>query len=156
QSVRKLMSQNCVHQMRDYSRVRVFKDADVYPVVFVAQKCQPCRSVTMSVMSDVDTVQTTNSILQDTFYRDISWDRYFTGDAALQIDTKCLGFRPLATYFPDVSGAATVSEAYEFKKVVREMDGRSRTSAKQLINTGTIDRYCSLWGIYPTRYLKGS
>src|SRR5262249_5153547 len=77
-------------------------------------------------------------------------------DAALQIDTKCLGFRPLATYFPDVSGAATVSEAYEFKKVVREMDGRSRTSAKQLINTGTIDRYCSLWGIYPTRYLKGS
>ena len=86
----------------------------------------------------------------------ISWDRYLTGDAAIQIDAKCSKFPPLEKYFPHISGAATVSEAYEFKEVVREQDASFTKPFKRLINTGTIDRYCSLWGIRLTRYLKGS
>ena len=156
EGVRKLMAANCIHEMRDYSRVRVFKDADVYPIVFVAEKCKPRINVRMTVMSEVDTIDSTNVIPQSTFYQDISWGRYFTGDTAVQIDAKCLKFSPLEKYFSHVSGAATVSEAYELKEVVREEDARFNKSSKRLINTGTIDRYCSLWGIRPTRYLKGS
>jgi hypothetical protein len=54
----------------------------------------------------------------------------------------------------NVSGAATVSEAYELKKIVQELS--SQKDYFKFINTGTIDRYCSLWGVYDTTYIKGS
>jgi adenine-specific DNA-methyltransferase len=155
EAIRKFMAKNCLHEIRDYSRVRVFKDSDVYPIVFVAQKCEPCRDVRMSVMTDVETIDSASVILQAIFYKDISWSRYFTGDAAIQIDTKLLKFRPLEEFFSHISGAATVAEAYELKEVLRDQDGPVGKLAKRLINTGTIDRYCSLWDVYPTRYLKG-
>jgi type I restriction-modification system DNA methylase subunit len=155
-AIRNHMADNCIHEMRDYSRVRVFKDADVYPIVFVAEKSKSHKGVRMTVMSDIETIEATSLISQKTFYKDISWDRYFTGDTAVEIDAKCLTFPPLEKYFSHISGAATVSEAYQFREVVREQDTRFTKPFKRLINTGTIDRYCSLWGIRPTRYLKGS
>jgi TaqI-like C-terminal specificity domain len=151
-----MMSSYRIIEIRDYSQVRVFKDADVYPVVFIAAKRHDKEVVTMAVMSDLEAIESSNSIAPNTFYRDVSWDKYFTSDLAMQIDAKCSRFKPLETYFPGISGAATVSEAYKFKEVVYESGARSTRPAMRLINTGTIDRYSSLWGVYPTRYIKGS
>ncbi|MBN1795923.1 MAG: hypothetical protein JW804_04560 [Sedimentisphaerales bacterium] len=55
----------------------------------------------------------------------------------------------------DVLGAATVSEAYEIKKLIKE--GTSEVNAPlKVVNSGTIDRYCLLWKEKPLRYIKDS
>jgi hypothetical protein len=56
--------------------------------------------------------------------------------------------------FADVSGASTVSEAYELKKIIKEL--LSQKEYFKFINTGTIDRYSSLWGCFKTTYIKDS
>jgi hypothetical protein len=53
-----------------------------------------------------------------------------------------------------VSGAATVSEAYEYKELLFEAKPESNEKYFKFVNTGTIDRYEILWGIKPTTYIK--
>ena len=54
----------------------------------------------------------------------------------------------------DIENPFSVSEAYELKKHL--FDGKSigKKSGLKLINTGTIDKYLSLWGIISTSYIK--
>jgi hypothetical protein len=51
-----------------------------------------------------------------------------------------------------VNGAATVSEAYRIQALIRD----DPTGELQMVNSGTIDRYCLLWGKKPMRYLGKS
>jgi hypothetical protein len=53
-----------------------------------------------------------------------------------------------------ILGAATVNEAYLIKDKL--LDTNKREKNKKLINTGTIDKYTSLWGIKKTQYIKDS
>lgn len=46
-----------------------------------------------------------------------------------------------------VKGAATVGEAYEIKDVLVDVCNFNYNEMKKFINTGSIDRYISLWGI---------
>ncbi len=55
----------------------------------------------------------------------------------------------------DVAGAATVSEAYELKNVIKEVkDISTKDEYSLFINTGIIDRYDSLWGNVGMTYIK--
>jgi len=62
----------------------------------------------------------------------------------------------LEQHCKQVTAAATVSEAYELKKVILENKAASGKRFKKFVNTGTIDRFSLLWGEHPTRYIKGS
>lgn len=53
-----------------------------------------------------------------------------------------------------VAGAATTAEAYELVDLVEEGSGLVTSDEFKLINTGTIDKYASLWGITTFSYLK--
>ncbi|KZL91314.1 TaqI-like C-terminal specificity domain-containing protein [Clostridium magnum] len=57
-----------------------------------------------------------------------------------------------------VAEAATVSEAYELKKYLSDLQDPSliNSNHKKFVNTGTVDPYISLWGIKPTQYIKTS
>ena len=55
-----------------------------------------------------------------------------------------------------VKGAATVNEAYQIKEILHEYNDDISDEYKKFINTGTIDRYESLWGKYSTKYIKNS
>lgn len=154
-AIRKLMAENSVQEMRDYSDVNVFKSAAVYPVVFRVKASSPDRSVIMDVMEDMEHVANHNVIEQGKFYQDIDWDKYFhSSQIDLDIIDKMNRFPKLGD-IAKVNGAATVNEAYLVKEFI--FDGSdAEADVKKFINTGGIDPYKSTHGKTPIRYLKGS
>jgi len=54
-----------------------------------------------------------------------------------------------------VGDGATTAEAYRIREAIMEAD-ECAAPCVQLINTGTIDPFRSLWGRRPTRYLRGA
>jgi hypothetical protein len=63
-------------------------------------------------------------------------------------------FPPLSAV-ADVSGAATVAEAYEIQSLIEEGPEQDFQGLR-VVNSGTIDRYSLLWGIKTFRYLGNS
>ena len=74
------------------------------------------------------------------------WALHDEADAALLATMRAAG-RPLGEV-AEVWGAATVAEAYALAEWVREDGG-----ALRVVNSGTIDRYETLWDRAPLRYL---
>lgn len=151
----KLLSFNII-SLRDYSNVEVFKEAAVYPVVFRISKNNDRNSVNIVVMDSLTTIKTDKEINCDTFYSDIDWDKYFNTDAVtLELMAKISNNKSLKEY-ATVKGAATVNEAYLVKEILKENSTNEIDKDDfKFINTGTIDKYVSLWGIKDTRYIKG-
>ena len=155
-TLRNMLMNYSVLEIRDYSKVDVFKESDVYPIVFVIRKTDWKSDVSMVVMADLERSSIHNRIPTEFFYRDVFWDRFFVSENQLQVIVKCSGFPTLETFF-EVGAAATVSEAYALKESIREYStDLSTVPFKKLINTGTIDRYESLWSKQATRYIKDS
>ncbi len=148
----RLLSQQIL-EIRDYSTVKLFGRAGAYPTVLFLQNTPPGSSVEMTRMGSITQVYDANQVPAPLFYRDTCWDRYFVSGIELGILEKCDRHPPLHTRFPDVMGAATVGEAYALKSFIREFDGTDHPH-KKLINTGTIDPYCTRWEFRPTRYLN--
>jgi type I restriction-modification system DNA methylase subunit len=151
--VRSLLSKKCLYAITDYASVRVFEDADVYPCVFALRNSEPAGSVVMTVMQSTDTPLRVNEIPVEVLTADSVWDKYFMPLGTIDLMKKISAHKTLSSYF-EVRGAATVAEAYKVKEVVKEINNRHK-NYKKLINTGTIDRYVSLWGIVPIQYIKG-
>lgn len=142
-----------VLEIQDYSAVKLFGGAGAYPTVLFLQNALPGSSVGMTRMGSMTQVRQSHQVPAPLFYRDTCWDRYFGSGLELGILEKCDRHPPLHACFPDITGAATVSEAYALKPLIREFDASHRPH-KKLINTGTIDPYCTRWSRHPTRYLN--
>ncbi len=140
-------------EIRDYSHLGVFQEADVYPVTIFVQCSTANRpDVSVVVMKSIDEIASRAVVPSAAFNANIEWSKYFQPAEVVKILLKLADLPKLSDRYGPVLGAATVAEAYEIKAAVTE----SRTgSGKRLINTGTIDPYCSLWGIRPTQYIKG-
>lgn len=128
----------------------------MYPIVFVIQKDGQKRDVVMTVMKDVETPSCVNIVPAPLFYTDTLWGRYFQSPQTLEILIKCNHLLRLHHFLPDISGAATVAEAYKLKELIHEYSGKEKRPFRRLLNTGTIDRYSALWSVRPTRYIKQS
>lgn len=156
ESIRSYMLNNDIKSIRDYSDVKVFKDASVYPIVFTFVKSQVgYEPVKATKMIDLENYSISNDIPHEVFYEDIYWDRYFVDNNTLKLVFKLSKFTKLYKLNNEILGAATVGEAYELRKIVKELDDET-DSYKMLINTGTIDQYKSLWGIKKTQYIKSA
>jgi len=156
EALRKLIITYRVHELRDYSNVDVFEEVDVYPVVFRFENSKKRSPVSMVVMKDKTEIDWENTVNEYKFYNDIYWDRYFVKDSeGISIIEKMLAHTRLndVAY---VKGAATVNEAYQIKEILHEYNDDISDEYKKFINTGTIDRYESLWGKYSTKYIKNS
>ena len=155
-TLREMLLNYSILEIRDYSKVEVFKESDVYPIVFVIRKTGNKSDVSMVVMDDLEKSSICNQVSIDLFYQDVFWDRFFVSENQLRVTIKCLSF-PLLDRFCQIGAAATVNEAYALKEYIHEYSNALSTdSFKKLINTGTIDRYQSLWSEKPTRYIKTS
>lgn len=143
-----------VSEIRDYSNVNVFKEADVYPITFLFKKQdnKNTRNVKVTVMKNEVEKDYSNDIVGQLFYRDIFWDRYFIKDEKLlNIINKISLNESLSWFVEDITAAATVSEAYLIKEKLVNWDSENNL---KFINTGSIDPYISFRWKKETTYIK--
>jgi adenine-specific DNA methylase len=156
--IRRVIQNYKIVAIRDYSRIPVFQ-ASVYPIVIVVKKETPKRNKFSAELMEsyVGGVKVSSSreieqqkdlpILQNT------WAHIF-GESGRKVMDRILVNSEVLENVGEISGAASVSEAYELKSIVRELSNQS--SYFKFINTGTIDRYSSLWSVFKTAYIKTS
>lgn len=155
EEIRKIFSKKTIVEIRDYSRINVFKEADVYPIVYVLNNSSSFkRNVLMTKINENYYIAKQNIINKNIFYNDILWDKYFQDDKAVDVLIKISSKKALLERLDfQINAAATVNEAYRIKDIVKDVDNCSDNFCK-LINSGTIDKYRILWGIKPTQYIK--
>lgn len=152
---RKMMSEYSVKEIRDYSSVRVFKEAAVYPITFIADKSKNCNTVKMVVMNNLTEIGWYNEISNEDIFATDKWDSFFAENTRVytlikEIIKKSTPLSEMAT----VKGAATVAEAYEVKNILTDSEKYDSDTCFKFINTGTIDPYISLWESAKTQYIK--
>ena len=151
-----------IDNLRDYTTVKVF-DADVYPIVLTVSKIKadvnsPLQIEIMDeVEFDIPKISEQRSIKLGDLYslENNLWASIFGTQEELdltgKIYSKGKNISEINEYV--INGAATVSEAYEIKKILHELKS-DETNIKKFINTGTIDPFSSLWGVWNTQYIK--
>ncbi|MCW4002812.1 MAG: N-6 DNA methylase [Candidatus Bathyarchaeota archaeon] len=154
-AIRNYIKKYRVVSIRDYSNVPVFQ-ASVYPVVIVIQKVPPKNNKLIAEVMEpyAGGVQIENR--RDVNQKDLAsventWSHIF-GEAGEKVRDKVLANSERLGNIADVSGAASVSEAYAIKPLITEL--RGQRSYFKFINTGTVDRYSCLWSIFKTAYIK--
>lgn len=154
--LRNIMKNHYMAEIRDYSNVLVFKEADVYPITFLMNKSRSERHIKMSVMKSLLDISWQNKISNDYFSKSDKWDIFFAQDArSFNIFDKVLRNEPLCK-LAQVKGSATVSEAYIIKDLLVNEKEYDKKLYFKFINTGTIDPFKSLWGKKKTKYIKES
>ncbi|MGI0016430.1 MAG: TaqI-like C-terminal specificity domain-containing protein, partial [Nitrososphaera sp.] len=128
----------------------------VYPVVIIVKKEIPVNNkILVEVMEPVNdgvSLAFSKEIQQEELgkVKQNTW-AHILGENAGEIVARIMSSSSLIGDIFDVSGAASVSEAYELKPLLKELSVQKEYF--KFLNTGTIDRYCSLWKIYETRYI---
>lgn len=150
-ALRNLIANQNLYILRDYGSVPVF-EAFVYPCVFVLHKHEGETFVKFETMDDLTKIESSHIVKREVFNRDTLWDKYFISKDKLEIILSVSNNPCLSTFVSQICGAATVAEAYLVKEVLEDL---WHTDKLKFINTGTIDRYTSLWGIKDTQYIKG-
>jgi hypothetical protein len=158
---RAVIAANKLLSIRDYSRVPVFPVA-VYPIVYVVQKGE--RNSDQTVVYERMLLDS-ESRLNPIETHELSRSKHFANPLTPWAIFGTLGTngvaQRLADSFPalgsvaEVTGAATVSEAYAMQSLIRDMPTCGKGDLA-VANSGTIDRYELLWGREKLRYLGRS
>ena len=152
--IREEIENNCIIAIRDYSRVDVFANAFVYPCTIIGTKTKQNNNLIFAEMSSKDCINKYNVIPQATFNSCKYWDVFFNDSHTVDIIRKYLSEKAISKYGNiSVTAAATVSEAYQLKEIMFDADCL-KANCLQIVNTGTIDPYSNLWGIFPMQYIK--
>lgn len=143
--------------LADLSRVPVFADAAVYPVVYVMQRAARAAASIDQIMLLVHPRAQTydpSRMIASTIKANLndveSWSELFSPGRDLIAKINSVS-RPFGDVF-DITASATVAEAYQFLNVIK--DGTASSGSYPLVTSGCIDRYRCLWGQIPSRYLK--
>ena len=108
ETIRKIIAQNNVQEIRDYSNVAVFENAAVYPVVIRVEKLSPRKDIKMVVMSDINTLKSSITVNANIFYSNTDWDIYFdSNEETIGIIQKMKRF-PLLGDIASVNGYSLV------------------------------------------------
>ncbi|MDR0703572.1 MAG: Eco57I restriction-modification methylase domain-containing protein [Planctomycetaceae bacterium] len=151
--VRQLLVSKNLLNITDYSKVKVFENADVYPCIFVLENDNTCGKVMVSRKSSPENVYCTNIVDLKILKNESYWDKFFVSSQESLLLQKISQFTKLRKYLPNIYGAATVAEAYLMKEKMIEYDHQSQPY-KRFVNTGTIDRYMNWWNYRKTQYIK--
>ena len=153
EKIRVELKQTSLIEIRDYGRVPVFLNAAVYPCTIVGRKeKESLQKVSFMKMMDLLSCSNNNQI-ENSFLKEYDfWDVFFIKELEMSVVQKFLIHKTLQKT-NEVIGSATVSEAYEIKKILK--DSFEKGDSFKVINTGTIDPYQSLWGVKSMQYIKG-
>ncbi len=152
-------SDNTLVLLRDYSRVPVFPVA-VYPIVVTARRSKPAMKGTVRyerMLADKGG-RLSRTEMHDLDYRQYfgkpedPWQVFATISTSTDPIKRMRENHPALSTISDVTGAATVAEAYDIQGFIHECRQAERGHLR-LVNSGTIDRYRMLWGHKPCRYL---
>lgn len=142
--------------IRDYSLVPVFK-ASVYPIVYLAQKhsAAPANSLTLyEQMESIDQIRQSHTLSLNS--HPIASTQSWSVNIHIHRDLfQRLDRLPKLKELMEVTGAATVAEAYLLQSRIQDQPTPTANDLR-IINSGTIDRYCLLWGQKCCRYLGQS
>lgn len=152
-SLKEIMLTKEIIEIKDFSRIDVFKKRDVYPITISLRNEAPNYGDNVSIVSMLNLRDNAfvNKINKNLFYKHIYWDMYFFNENEVKLLSKLFMMKKVGENFKNIFGAATVAEAYQVKEKL--MDAKIN-NGKKFINTGTIDPYKSLWGDKKTQYIK--
>ena len=142
-----LAVENQLKALWDYSSKEIFAVA-VYPLIYVAAKTPPDKNST--VCYPTGSLPYTPHFTQP----EIPWPLSPNLDA-MQLTARLRRDFPCLANMAQVVGAASVADAYHIHALIQEQP-HPQPGDLRLINSGTIDRYCMLWGLKPCRYLGSS
>lgn len=157
EKIRTILSEKQIIEILDCSRIGVFKEASVYPIIYILKNNTNRTDVKMKSVDNYFETISENIISSLCFYQDILWDKYFHDKKLVNILVK-MSNQPKLKDNPNftIVGAATVSEAYLLKDKIYDSCTIEEGKNIKFINSGCIDRYCSLWGNKAVRYIKKS
>lgn len=138
-----LYANSTLNQIIDYAHVRVFKKASIYPVVtFLMNKKSHGENCKISIGKYDENKFNINFKIADSeklnFLEGFIWG-YLLNDKFNLTEKIVITSVPI-TECALINATSTAAEADEFHKLINDRGGL------KLINTGTIDRYKSLWG----------
>jgi hypothetical protein len=148
-----LSCENQLLSIRDYSQVAVFPMA-VYPLVYVTQKGLPNleQTVRYEVMATIDRPTDASRHLDYAHFQSNQYPWSLSLHTQQLNVTARLRRFPVLAHVAQVSGSATVAEAYALQALIQEKP-EIETGDLRLVNSGTIDRYRICWGEKRLRYL---
>lgn len=150
-ALRELISKNYkLIKVLDLSKVRIFNDPSVYPIITIIQKTKPTRDyqiITEKVLSENMNDKKSYKIASKnlTFLPDCIWGIILSNNIEI-IEKVFQNSKPLSEV-AEVQATSTAAEADEFSKYINEND-----NGFPIINTGTIDRYYTDYG--NTRFMN--
>jgi len=150
-ALRELFSKNYrLNKVLDLSRVKVFDDPSVYPIITILQKTKPDKEytvITEKAFSENIESKTTYEISSKNLkiLPDYNWGIILSGNREIieKVFEKCEPLEEVAI----VQATSTASEADEYAKYINETN-----DGLPVINTGTIDRYSTTHGITEFRH----
>lgn len=146
-SIREIIA-NKIILLADYSNLKVFEDASIFPIIFSCKQNEGKDLVIEKFISETDS---DNWQLKNQLKEELSWGMIFNKDNRIIDDIESGSSR--LDEFADVFGAFTTSEAYELIDLIEDIKS-STSDYYRLTNTGTIERFYSEWGFKETSYLK--
>jgi hypothetical protein len=141
-----LLESAVILRILDVSRVTVFPDPSVYPVVLIYGHCKKTEPTTLSIDRPNNSGRLA-TVAQD--YRmlrilpELIWG--FLLSEGIDIVERLLSRAESMETLCNVNASTTASEADEFSKLLSEKKPKPRSGWK-VVNTGTIDPYRLLWG----------
>ena len=155
EKIRTILSEKQLIEILDCSRIGVFKEASVYPIIYVLKNDTNRIDVKMKSVGNSFEIISQNIISMLCFYQDILWDKYFHNNQIVNILVKMSNQAKLKENQSfTIVGAATVNEAYLLKDKLYDSCIVEKGKNIKFINSGCIDKYCSLWGNKTVRYIK--
>jgi len=150
--IREIIMDKHILEIRDYSRQDVFPIADVYPITILLKNDDVKKFViNMTTMQSMIQIEKTNIVSND-IMRKYQWDIFFCSPSLSAILIKMASNECCFSDLVCFSSPCTVNEAYIIKEILQ--NSNILTNDKKLINSGTIDKYLSKWGIKNTSYIK--
>jgi len=147
-ALRELIYSN-LYSLSDLSALKVFEDANLTSVIFSLRNAPVSDLISTKFISSSESE---DSMISKKELKNDSWGAIFMEGREL-LNTIEKNSLPLKN-FVDVAGAFTTSEAYELVSLIKDLNVGNDNGYLKFINTGTIEKYYSLWGIEPTVYLK--
>jgi tRNA1(Val) A37 N6-methylase TrmN6 len=140
-----ILEKTQIQKIIDYSDKKVFKDVSTYPVISILKTITQKNSYSFFVSKCHSNGSSTSIIdravfdsSQLTLLEDNIWG--FLLNDKLEITKKIISQSKSLNSVCKINATSTAGEADEYHNIINETNGF------KLINTGTIDRYNSLWG----------
>ena len=146
--LRKMLDKH-IFQICDCSLIKVFKDAGNSPVIVFLKKGVQVQKIRTEYFDENRTIKK-GGVVSSKLVGVENFGVLLSKELTLL--TKIRSIKTNVCDFCNVENPFTVSEAYIVKNYISDQ-GIKKQNLK-FINTGTIDRYRSLWGVKVTSYIK--